>query len=133
MMLHLGSVPYRATLCDHSTIPGGVQAARWGLRLGEDLRDRVGVSGEVRVEQRGEPVGGEGPDAELFGLVGLGAGTVADDDEVRTFGDRTRGLPAQGLDGFVALVAGQARYRTGDDDGHRRAVGFLERQEIRRG
>jgi hypothetical protein len=43
----------------------------------------------VGIEQRGEPVSWEHPDAQLFGLWCLGSRAVTDDDEVGAFRYRT--------------------------------------------
>ena len=55
-------------------------------------------------------------DAELLGLLGLGAGVVADHDVVGLLRHRAGGLAAAGHDRLLGRVAGEVDQRAGDDD-----------------
>jgi len=56
-------------------------------------------------------------DSELFGLVGLAAGVLADDDVVGLLRHRGRGLAAVRDDRLLRAVTGEPVERAGDDDG----------------
>ena len=77
------------------------------------------VTGCIRALVEEDLEGGlvEHRDTELLGLVGLGAGAVAHDDEVGLLRHRAGSPPAAGLDGRRGPVTGEVLQRAGHDDG----------------
>src|SRR5687768_15461649 len=89
----------------------GVTAARAGHAC--EVTGRIGTL----VEEDLEGCLVEHGHTELLGLVSLGAGALADDDEVGLLRHRAGSPPAPGLDGRRGPVTGEVLERAGHDDG----------------